>query len=207
MNMSSNTINRRGPAMPARDMLNDLQNLEKRVGGNELFTEKISRSFSFLESKIEAMKQYRSNMDEMNSQANQRPKADLVKRSQTAIYENRKIRELVMENNDLKCALAEHQEAIEIIMSKYRTQMTAFMALSKEQKEVMPSNNETVLQHYVEKMGHLIAVSEESIRRDETFDLENEKELSRLRYENRYLRECLKIGKEFGSIHDKDPIS
>ena len=23
----------------------------------------------------------------------------------------------------------------------------------------------------------------------------------------RYLRECLKIGKEFGSIHDKDPIS
>lgn len=42
--------------------------------------------------------------------------------------------------------------------------MTAFMALSKEQKEVMPSNNETVLQHYVEKMGHLIAVSEESVR-------------------------------------------
>ena len=36
---------------------------------------------------------------------------------------SRKIRELVMENNDLKCALAEHQEAIEIIMSKYRTQV------------------------------------------------------------------------------------
>ena len=28
-------------------------------------------------------------MEEMNSQAGQRPKADLVKRSQTAIYENR----------------------------------------------------------------------------------------------------------------------
>lgn len=33
--------------------------------------------------------QYRSNMEDMNSKAGQRPKADLVKRSQTAIYENR----------------------------------------------------------------------------------------------------------------------
>ncbi|KAL5252449.1 hypothetical protein ACHWQZ_G015280 [Mnemiopsis leidyi] len=200
MTMSSNTISRRGPSMPARDMLSDLQGLDKKIGGNELFAEKISRSFSSLEAKIEAMKQYRSNMEEMNSQAGQRPKADLVKRSQTAIYENRKIRELVIENNDLKCALAEHQEALEFIMAKYRMQMTAFMTLKREQSEELPSNNEKILQHYVEKMGDLIAVSDEGIRRDEDYDLQNERELARLRYENRYLRECLKIGRDFGSI-------
>jgi len=38
------------------------------------------------------------------------------------------------------------------------------------------------------------------IRRDEQFDMENERELARLRYENKYLRDCLKIGKNFGSI-------
>ena len=30
--------------------------------------------------------------------------------------------------------------------------------------------------------------------------MENERELARLRYENKYLRDCLKIGKNFGSI-------
>lgn len=200
MTMSSNTISRRGQSLPARDMLTDLQGLDKKIGGNELFAEKISRSFSSLEAKIEAMKKYRANMEEMNSQAGQRPKADLVKRSQTAIYENRKIRELVIENNDLKCALAEHQEALEFIMAKYRMQMTAFMTLKKEQSEELPNNNEKILQHYVEKMGDLIAVSDEGIRRDEDFDLQNERELARLRYENKYLKECLKIGRDFGSI-------
>ena len=32
----------------------------------------------------------------------------------------RKIRELVMENTDLKNALVEHQDALEYIMGKYR---------------------------------------------------------------------------------------
>ena len=140
------------------------------------------------------------------------------------------------------------------------------MTLKREQSEELPSNNEKILQHYVEKMGDLIAVSDEGvstnywpifywclsvncsrdffeirdslpaltaiisqqlllfstleqtffyfliklqyiclhtapqIRRDEDYDLQNERELARLRYENRYLRECLKIGRDFGSI-------
>ena len=42
--------------------------------------------------------------------------------------------------------------------------MTAFMTLKKEQCEELPNNNEKILQHYVEKMGDLIAVSDEGVR-------------------------------------------
>lgn len=41
--------------------------------------------------------------------------------------------------------------------------MTAFMTLKREQSEELPSNNEKILQHYVEKMGDLIAVSDEGV--------------------------------------------
>ena len=41
--------------------------------------------------------------------------------------------------------------------------MTAFMTLKKEQSEELPNNNEKILQHYVEKMGDLIAVSDEGV--------------------------------------------
>ena len=42
-------------------------------------------------------------------------------------------------------------------------QMAAFMTLNKEQSEEMPNDNEKVLQHYIEKMGDLIAVSDEGV--------------------------------------------
>ena len=45
------------------------------------------------------------------------------------------------------------------------------------------------------------------IRRDEDYDLQNERELARLRYENRYLKECLKIGRDFGSIPPEESES
>ena len=41
--------------------------------------------------------------------------------------------------------------------------MTAFMTLKREQSEELPNNNEKILQHYVEKMGDLIAVSDEGV--------------------------------------------
>ena len=34
--------------------------------------------------------------------------------------------------------------------------------------------------------------------------MENEQELARLRYENKYLKECLNIGRHFGSITLED---
>ena len=48
-------------------------------------------------------------------------------------------------------------------------QMTAFMTLKREQSEELPNNNEKILQHYVEKMGDLIAVSDEGVSENNFF--------------------------------------
>ena len=50
-------------------------------------------------------------------------------------------------------------------------QMAAFMTLNKEQAEEMPNDNEKVLQHYIEKMGDLIAVSDEGVSQIFSFKL------------------------------------
>jgi len=186
-------------SLPAKQMLGEVQMLDTKLKANEQCTEKIVQQFTLLETRLKAMQQYRDHMDEMNVQAGQRPKAELVKRSQTAIFENRKIRELHLENQDLKCALNEHQDALEIIMNKYRAQMAAFMELSKERKEQAPQDDKQ-LQMYIEKMCELVEVANESVERDEKYSLENEKELARLRYENKHLKKCLGFGKEFGSL-------
>ena len=57
--MSSNTINRRGQLLPTREMLGELQRLDGKIGSNETYTDRLSKHFSFLESKIDAMKQVR----------------------------------------------------------------------------------------------------------------------------------------------------
>ena len=38
------------------------------------------------------------------------------------------------------------------------------------------------------------------VERDEKYSLENEKELAKLRYENKHLKRCLGFGKKFGSL-------
>ena len=43
------------------------------------------------------------------------------------------------------------------------------MTLKREQSEELPNNNEKILQHYVEKMGDLIAVSDEGVSEDNLF--------------------------------------
>lgn len=67
-------------------------------------------------------------MTELNEAARQRPHSVLV----AGIHqENRNLRELEQENRELRTALEEHQNALELIMSKYRQQVTQLVRASK----------------------------------------------------------------------------
>lgn len=58
------------------------------------------------------------------SESSGRPHAALVAEIQK---ENKVLRALQMENAELRAALEDHQNAIELIMSKYRQQVTKLM--------------------------------------------------------------------------------
>jgi len=51
--------------------------------------------------------------------------------------ENRHIRQLQHENKELRAALEEHQNAIELIMSKYREHMACLLNSTKVDKNFM----------------------------------------------------------------------
>ena len=72
--------------------------------------------YVFLLNQIFLGSQYQEELMELNTAAHQRPHLDLVANIQ---QENRQLRALETENKELKSALEEHQNTLELIMSKY----------------------------------------------------------------------------------------
>jgi hypothetical protein len=67
----------------------------------------------------------------LNEKANHRSKVAVLSSIQK---ENKVIKLLQQENEDLKESLEEHQSVLEIIMSKYRQQMLQLIRLKKQQE-------------------------------------------------------------------------
>lgn len=72
--------------------------------------------------------QYSDDVGELNETARHRPHTALVAGIK---QENRHLRDLQQENRELKAALEEQQNALELIMTKYRQQMTKLVNNSK----------------------------------------------------------------------------
>lgn len=72
--------------------------------------------------------QYQEEVEILNTEAKQRPHLQLITGIQR---ENRHLREIQAENKELRSALEDHQNALELIMSKYRQQTASLLRLSK----------------------------------------------------------------------------
>lgn len=81
---------------------------------------------------------------ELNIAAHQRPHLDLVANIQ---QENRQLRALENENKELKSALEEHQNTLELIMSKYRQQISRLLEASHTEKNLVHLLPETRVFH------------------------------------------------------------
>ena len=58
--------------------------------------------------------------------------------------ENRHIRQLQHENKELRAALEEHQNVLELIMSKYREHMSCLVNSTKIEKDMLIRENSKV---------------------------------------------------------------
>jgi hypothetical protein len=77
--------------------------------------------------------QYQEELVELNTAAHQRPHLDLIANIQ---QENRQLRALESENKELKSALEEHQNTLELIMSKYRQQISRLLEANHAEKSL-----------------------------------------------------------------------
>lgn len=72
--------------------------------------------------------QYADDLAELNETARQGPHGEIIAGLQ---QESRQLRELQIENRELKLALQDYQNAVELIMSKYRTHTSQLLAANK----------------------------------------------------------------------------
>lgn len=148
---------------------------------------------------VSEMKNYQEDLETLNSIANQRPRPQLVLGIQ---QENRHIRQLQQENKELRAALEEHQNAIELIMSKYRQHMMCLVNSSKIEQNAVKQSKTRMLQERVDKICEMAAVMNQSIRLDDQAQSQEQEVMSRLITENKGLREMLEISHRNGSYSD-----
>ncbi|KAL1129598.1 hypothetical protein AAG570_012543 [Ranatra chinensis] len=115
-------------SLSVEQILLDAKKLASKLKEHDTTAESLINETQSVHKQIDAMKQYADEVAELNETARQRPHSVLVAGIQ---QESRNLRELQQENRELRAALEEHQNALELIMSKYRQQITQLIETSK----------------------------------------------------------------------------
>ncbi|PKU35769.1 hypothetical protein llap_13929 [Limosa lapponica baueri] len=148
--------------------LADAKALVERLREHDNAAEALIEQTTALNKRVEAMKQYQEEIQELNEVARHRPRSTLVMGIQ---QENRQIRELQQENKELRTSLEEHQSALELIMSKYREQMfRLLMASKKDDPSIimkLKEQHSKELQVHVDQITEMAAVMRKAIEIDE----------------------------------------
>ncbi|XP_006003892.1 FGFR1 oncogene partner 2 homolog [Latimeria chalumnae] len=178
-------------------VLADAKALVDRLRDHDNAAEALIEQTTALNKRVEAMKQYQEEIQELNEVARHRPRSTLVMGIQ---QENRQIRDLQQENKELRTSLEEHQSALELIMSKYREQMFRLLMASKKEDPViitkLKEQQSKELQVHVDKISEMAAVMRKAIELDEQPAYKEQERIAQLEIENKGLREILQITRD-----------
>jgi len=183
-------------SLTVQQLLSDAKRLSNRLRDHDQSADHlISRAQEVLK-EVDAMRQYQEDVENLNEVAHNRPRAQLVLGIQ---QENRHIRTLQQENKELRASLEEHQNALELIMSKYRQHVTKLV--NTPHPDIHSINNQKIqiLAERTEKVCEMAAVMKEAVRVDEEACNQQQELVARLIAENKGLRELLEISKKNNS--------
>lgn len=183
-------------SLTVQQLLSDAKRLTGRLRDHDSATDGIISAAQDVLKEVEAMRQYQEDIESLNTIAHNRPRAQLVLGIQ---QENRHIRQLQHENKELRAALEEHQNVLELIMSKYREHMSCFQNSTKIEKDLVSRENTKVLQDRADKICEMANVMQKSIQIDEENMAKEQELMARLATENKGLREMLEISHRNGS--------
>ncbi|TKC33738.1 hypothetical protein EI555_015089 [Monodon monoceros] len=209
--------------------LADAKALVERLRDHDDAAESLIEQTTALNKRVEAMKQYQEEIQELNEVARHRPRSTLVM--------------------ELRTSLEEHQSALELIMSKYREQMFRLLMASKKDDpgiimklkeqhtkiDMVHRNNsegffldasrhileapqhglqrrhleanQNELQAHVDQITEMAAVMRKAIEIDEQQGCREQERIFQLEQENKGLREILQITRESFLNLRKDDVS
>jgi len=178
-------------SVTVHQILNDAKRLVNQLRDQESTADKVISQTNVLCTNVEAMKEYTG--DEQVKTVS-RPLLFFNVQQK----DNKHIMELVQENRELSELLEEHQSALELIMSKYRQQITNLVKSSTEATSHTQSSQE--LQQLADTICEIAGVMQESVKLDDAFRAQEQEKLSSLMVENKGLRELLQISRTYGSL-------
>jgi len=183
-------------SLTVQQLLSDAKRLSSRLRDHDQSADQlISRAQEVLK-EVDAMRQYQEDVENLNEVAHNRPRAQLVLGIQ---QENRHIRTLQQENKELRAALEEHQNALELIMSKYRQHVTRLVNTPQADMNTINNNKIQMLAERTEKVCEMAAVMKEAVRVDEESCNQQQELMAKLVTENKGLRELLEISQKSSS--------
>ncbi|XP_033751868.1 FGFR1 oncogene partner 2 homolog [Pecten maximus] len=178
-------------AMSVDKLLADAQILVARLRTHDTTADILIAHTQTLHKRLDAMKEYQDDITELNEIARHRPRSTLVL---GIAQENRQIRELQQENRELRCSLEEHQNALELIMQKYREQMTKLIQANNFENVIAEKRDQSKdLERLIDKICEMAAVMQRAVMVDQDASAKDQELFTQLQKENNGLRELLEV--------------
>lgn len=130
-------------SLTMQDVINDAKTLCSRLKDHDSTADSLLSQLQSVYQQAESMKDYDENIGKLNDMASERPRIALVAGIQ---QENKHIMELQQENRELRIALEEQQNAIDLIMTKYRQHISKLMRCQQFDQKLLKTiaNNSKV---------------------------------------------------------------
>ncbi|XP_030746080.1 FGFR1 oncogene partner 2 homolog [Sitophilus oryzae] len=190
-------------SLTIQQIITDAKRLAGRLKERDSVANFLLSETHAINKKIDAMKQFQEEVEQLNEVANQKPHSQLIANIQK---ENRHLREIQQENRELKLALEDYQSTLEHIMTKYREHTQDEIYKSRiDFKGVQDQRYQYIIQQQAEKIQEMAAIMEKAAILDEDRDFKLEEVIARLKTENQGLRSLLKISQNINlNTEDKN---
>jgi len=183
------------------DVLSAAKDLGNRLKDHDATADCLVTQAQEVFNRVELMKQYEENLSHLNNLSD-RPRLALVAGIQ---QESKHIMELQQENRELRITLEEQQNAMDLIMSKYRQQVAKLVDNKQYDEKLLKSidtnTQVSVLKGNKDEVNEMRCIMRSAIEMDEIALRRQEEVMSCLWKENRGLREMLQISTTYGSYN------
>ncbi|XP_066145372.1 FGFR1 oncogene partner 2 homolog [Euwallacea fornicatus] len=181
-------------SLTIQQIITDAERLAGRLKERDALAGALLMESHAVNKKIDDMKQFQEEVEQLNEVANQKPHSQLIANIQK---ENRHLREIQQENRELRSALEDYHYTLEHIMMKYREHTQEQIYQSKiNLKALQNQNYQHIIQQQAYKIQEMAAVMWKAANTEEETDFKIDEVVSQLKAENQGLREMLKISKQ-----------
>ncbi|KAG8517631.1 Suppressor of IKBKE 1, partial [Galemys pyrenaicus] len=186
-------------------ILTDAKTLLERLREHDAAAESLVDQSAALHRRVAAMREAGTVLPEQVRRRYQEDASDIKDMSKYKPHillsqENTQIRDLQQENRELWVSLEEHQDALELIMSKYRKQMLQLMVAKKavDAEPVLKAHqsHSAEIESQIDRICEMGEVMRKAVQVDDDQFCKIQEKLAQLELENKELRELLSISSE-----------